>query len=478
MAGVSSASGARALSGAMAILHENPGAAVAHYPVVVIGGGAAGLVAALAARDAGAAVLVIERDATPRGTTAMSTGLIPAAGTPEQAAAGIADDPARMAADIMAKAGATDAGVVSALAAQSADVIGWLQKHHGVPLSLVSGFLYPGHSAMRMMGTPHRTGEELMAALNAACVAAGVDVLTDAAARDLVADAAGRISGVVIERPDGARETVDCAALVLACSGFAGNADMVARFIPEIHGAVFHGHPGNKGDAMAWGEALGAAVKDMDAYQGHGGLAAGHGIPILWPLIMEGGVQVNRAGVRFANEALGYSVQAARIVAQPGSVAWSIYDARCDALMRQFDDYGQALSAGAIVEAPDIATLGAKTGLPADALAQTLADVEAMVHGAAACPFGRDFTGKPPLSGPWFAARVNGALFHTQGGLAVDGHARVLREDGTALPNLFAAGGAARGISGPGAAGYIAGNGLLSATGLGYLAGKAAASAG
>jgi fumarate reductase flavoprotein subunit len=330
---------------------------------------------------------------------------------------------------------------------------------------------------MRMMGTPHRTGEELMAALNAACAAAGVDVLTDATAVDLVADAAARVTGVVIARPDGARETIDCSALILACSGFAGNAEMVARFIPEIHGAVFHGHPGNKGDAIAWGEALGASVMDMDAYQGHGGLAAGHGIPILWPLIMEGGVQVNRGGQRFANEALGYSVQAARIVAQPGSVAWSIYDARCDAVMRQFDDYSHALSAGAIVEAPDIASLAAKTGLPEAALAQTLADVAAMVRAETTCPFGRDFTGKPELAGPWFAARVNGALFHTQGGLAVDAHARVLREDGTPLPNLYAAGGAARGISGPGAAGYIAGNGLLSATGLGYLAGKAAARA-
>ncbi|WP_416906761.1 MAG: FAD-dependent oxidoreductase [Polymorphobacter sp.] len=459
----------------MAILSENPGAPVAHYPVIIIGGGAAGLVAALAARDGGSEVLVIERDPTPRGTTAMSTGLIPAAGTPDQAEAGVTDSADTMAKDIIAKAGTTDDAVVHALAAQSAEVIGWLKRQHGVPLSLVTGFLYPGHSNMRMMGTPHRTGEELMAGLNNACAAAGVDILTDAQARDLVADAQGRVTGVVIQRPDGATETVTCNALILACSGFAGNAEMVARFIPEIHGAVFHGHPGNKGDAVAWGEALGAAVKDMDAYQGHGGLAAGHGIPILWPLIMEGGIQVNRAGQRFADESRGYSVQAANIVAQPGSVAWSVYDARCDAVMRQFDDYTHALSAGAIVEAPDLAILAAKTGLPEAALTQTLADVAAMVRSEKPCPFGRNFPGKPELKAPFFAARVNGALFHTQGGLAVDTHARVLRPEGTPLPNLFAAGGAARGISGPGAAGYIAGNGLLSATGLGYLAGKAAA---
>ena len=87
----------------------------------------------------------------------------------------------------------------------------------------------------------------------------------------------------------------------------------------------------------------------------------------------------------------------------------------------------------------------------------------------------RDFTGKPELAPPWRAARVTGALFHTQGGLVVDEDARVLRGNGAPLPNLFAGGGAARGVSGSGAAGYIAGNGLLTATGMGRLAGLAAA---
>ena len=73
--------------------------------------------------------------------------------------------------------------------------------------------------------------------------------------------------------------------------------------------------------------------------------------------------------------------------------------------------------------------------------------------------------------------KVTGALFHTQGGLAIDGVGRVRRKDGTLLPNLFAAGGAAAGVSGSSAAGYLSGNGLLTATVLGRLAGQAAARA-
>lgn len=444
-------------------------------PVVIVGGGACGLTAALAARDAGADVLVIERDPVPRGTTAMSTGLIPAAGSADQRAAGIDDSPDILAGDILAKSkGRADAPLIAHLAAQSADTVEWLRSRHGAPLSLVTGFLYPGHSRMRMMGTPNRTGEELMASLLAACANAGVDILTDARVHTLEMDG-DRVCAVTVERPDGTRERIGCGALILACCGFAGNAEMVRRYIPELEGATFHGHPGNKGDAIRWGEAIGAAMADMDAYQGHGGLAYGHGIPILWPLIVEGGFQVNRQGQRFSNEALGYSEQAVKIIAQPERVAWSIFDARLHQLMLAFDDYQAALKAGAVVEAGSIAALASALNLPAARLETTVAEVAAMVLGKATCPFGRDFTGKPALAPPYFAAKVTGALFHTQGGLEVNEDARVRKAGGGLFPNLFAGGGAARGISGPGASGYIAGNGLLTATTLGKLAGRAAA---
>ena len=446
-------------------------------PVVVVGGGACGLSAALAARDTGAEVLVLEADARLGGTTAMSTGLIPAAGTPEQAAEGIVDTPDRFAADILAKTKEqTDRDLVGHLTAASAATVAWLKDRHSLPLSLVGGFTYPGHSVRRMMGTPHRTGSELMASLEAACSRAQVDILTAARVETLHADRdSGSILAVSYRRPDGARDAVGCDALILACCGFAGNAEMVAHHIPDMHNATFHGHPGNKGEAMAWGRALGAGLADMSAYQGHAGLASGHGVPILWPLIMEGGFQVNRQGARFADESRGYSEQAVDVLAQDGAVAWSVFDQRLYDMMMQFDDFQQAVAAGAVVKGADWDELAARARVDAAGLAQTAAAVDAAKAGAQADPLGRDFSGIAPLSPPFYAARVTGALFHTQGGLRVDACARVLTEAGTPLPNLFAGGGAARGISGPGADGYLAGNGLLTATTLGRLAGTTAA---
>ena len=446
------------------------------YPVVIVGGGACGMCAALSARDMGTEALILERDKTPLGTTSMSTGLIPAAGTLEQKASAIKDSPERFAEDIIRKTkGETDEKIARRLAEESADTIAWLRDTHRINLNLIEGFLYPGHTAMRMYGMPNRSGGELMGALTDAVHAADADILTEALVRDLIADDQNRILGVRIERPGGETEEIGCNTLILACCGFAGEPALVEKYTPAMTAAVFHGHPGNKGDAILWGEALGAKLGDMSSYQGHGGLAAGHGIPILWPLIMEGGFQVNKDGKRFSDESQGYSEQAEKVLAQPGGVAWSIFDARLHNLMQAFDDYQDAMRAGAILSADDLDGVAAATGVNATGLAATAREVEKCVRGNAEDAFGREFTGKPPLAAPFYAAKVTGALFHTQGGLVVDENARVLSADGKAFPNLFAGGGAARGVSGSGSDGYMAGNGLMTATTFGKLAGRAAA---
>ncbi len=446
------------------------------YPVVVVGGGGTGLCAALAAADKGVDVLILERDKSLLGTTAMSTGLIPAAGTKEQEDIGIDDSPERFVSDIMGKTkGRTDEQSVRALAQESSDTVNWLRNKHGINLNLISDFLYPGHTAMRMYGMPNRSGAELMGALTQAVGESDVDVLTEARASGIYIDNQNDIVGVEIERPNGDLEQIGCENLILACCGFAGDSALVEKYIPEIKNAVFHGHPGNKGEAILWGEEIGAELADMSAYQGHAGLAVGHGIPILWPSIMEGGFQVNMQGERFSDESQGYSEQAVNVLNQDGGIAWSIYDHRCHSLMQKFDDYQDALRANAIVEAQTVQDLADLTKLPADALSQTVKDVASFTDGSEKDPFGRDFTGKPVLSAPYYAARVTGALFHTQGGLVVNEKAQVMKQDGTPFKNLFAGGGAARGVSGPSADGYMAGNGLLTATTYGKLAGRAAA---
>jgi fumarate reductase flavoprotein subunit len=353
-------------------------------------------------------------------------------------------------------------------------VVEWLADTHGLDFSLQRDFRYPGHSACRMHALPTRSGRELVDALRSAVERAGIDLFCDAHVTGVCAEDT-RVTGVQIARPDGTTERVGCQALVLACNGYGGNKALVAQHIPSLKDALYFGHPGNQGDALLWGAALGGAVRHLSGHQGHGSVAHPAGILITWATITEGGIQVNGEGQRFSNEMRGYSEQATAVLTQPEAMAWTVFDARIAAIARQFEDFRLAEQAGIIVTAPDVASLAAAMHVPAQQLTATLAEVAALKTDAARDGFGRDFAASPPLHPPLNAIRVTGALFHTQGGLIVDTNARVLNEAGQTLPNLFAAGGAACGVSGSQAAGYLSGNGLLSAVALGHAAGHAAA---
>ncbi len=424
-------------------------------PVAIVGAGACGLAAALALREAGIDCLLIERDAAPQGSTALSSGFIPAAGTAVQRAAGANDDAQRFAADIQHKARGTAAPhLVAAYSAASAPALALLARH-ALEFELLDGFLYPGHTVRRMHTLRERTGAALVAALAAAAERAGAILLTQALVHELWLDDAGRVLGVGIRRPDGGGEQVACRALLLACNGFGGNPAMVREWLPEMRDAFFAGHAGNDGSAIAWAQQLRLALADLGGYQGHGSWAVPQGALITWALMVEGGVQVNAHGERFHDETQGYSEAAVQVLAQPGGVAWNLADDRLLALARSFPDFVAAEAAGAVRRAANLPALAALIGCQEAALNAALAGTR--------------------LQPPYAAIRVTGALFHTQGGIDIDATCRARFADGTLHPNLLAAGGAARGVSGNAVWGYLSGNGLLSAVAGGYIAAGTAA---
>lgn len=442
--------------------------------VVVVGGGGCGLSAAFAAAQGGVEVFVLEKQPRPWSNTARSGGMIPASSTRFQKAAGIEETPEDFAADIVRKNNHTsDPEMTLHLSRVSKDLVEWLVDEVGVDLVFIDDFKYPGHTEYRMHAPPNRTGAALVADLRRAAEAhPNVEFVVDAPVVGLVADDQDAVVGVVVQRGAG-QEHVRCRKVVLACNGFAGNPEMVAKYCPEIVPALYFGGEGNTGEGILWGLELGAAVSHMDAYQAHASVAVPHSILITYAIIMEGGFQVNCHGQRFGNESIGYSEHALAVLAQPDGVAWDIYDERLHRLGLAFEDYHQALEAGAVQEGKSPEDLATALGIDATGLVQTMAEYQAIASGEKADPFGRpDCTHLEP---PYYGAKVTGALFHTQGGLKVDLQARVLREDGAPIPNLYAGGGVAAGISGHGPGGYLSGNGLLTALGLGMLAGRDAA---
>jgi flavocytochrome c len=445
-------------------------------PVAIIGAGACGMVAALAVKDEGVEPVVFERDLVPMGSTALSSGMIPACETSIQAEKNVADTVAAMAADIQRKAkGEACPDLVDIMCRTSGPAIDWLSEKHQIELRLVEGFLYPGHSFLRMHAPASRIGRDLIGSLTRAVARAKIEVMTNARVTGLFVDSDGRVRGFRLLRPDGGNEYIGCETLILANNGFGGNPDMIRRYIPDMAEAQYFGHDGNQGDAVIWGEALGAATQHLGSYQGHGSVAHPHGILISWALMMEGGFQINDEGRRFSNEHSGYSEQARIVLAQPGGVAWDIFDARLYGLGQDFEEFRQAETHGAVRRAETAEELAKLIGVPAEVFMATLAETQKFAAAEARDTFGRNFSNQPPLNAPFYAIKVTGALFHTQGGLVVDRTARVRRKDGTSLPNLFAGGGAACGVSGSSDDGYLSGNGLLAAVTLGRLAGANAA---
>ncbi len=432
--------------------------------------------AALAARAQAVDVLVLERDAIASGSTALSSGFVPAAESRVQQRLGIDDSVQRFAADIQAKAdGCADQELTHLLTREIAAVIDWLSDIHHIPFEVLEGFLYPGHSRARMHAVPERTGQALLDRLWRAADRQDVSLLTDARVTRLLLDEAGLPNGAAFVRPDGTAETVFAENIVLACNGFGGNNAMVREFIPEMGDALYFGHAGNQGDAIAWGRQLDLQLADTASYQGHGSVAHPHGVLITWAIMMEGGVQINRGGRRFWNESEGYSEAALAVLGQDGGVAWNLYDQRVHQKALQFPDYQRAVAVGAIKNAPSLAAIAELLTLDQAAVEQQLREISTATESASPDRFGRRFETRHLLQQPFFAVRVTGALFHTQGGLAVDESMRVKRTNGQVIDNLFAAGGAARGVSGNTVSGYLSGNGLLAAMAGGFVAGRAAA---
>ncbi len=447
-------------------------------PVVVIGGGACGAVAALAALDEGAEVLLLERDAHPMGTTGMSMGVFCAAGTKVQAAAGVDDDAETFYADIIAKTrGETDPAIARAIAEESGPALDWLVERHNFPWELDTSFRPAyGNTRLRVHGWHGHDGQDMIELLHQKLSDEGAMVMYQARVTALVSDADGRVLGVEFERPGGEKESVGCDTLIIASGGFAASHDMLAQYIPEMADARNNGHEGSQGDGIRMGQQIGAAVGDMGAYQGYAMLADPQGISVPPSVPIDGGVLVNTFGQRFTDEKDDIAGMVLPVMEQPGDYVWVVFDKKIEQRSAHVPEMKQLIELNAVKQADSVAGLAQAINVDAAALQAALDDARAAQAEGRVDALGRDWSdGQRVPSGSLRAVKVVGAIYHTQGGLQIDREARVLREDGTPLPNVYAGGGAARSVSGPAQWGYLPAMGLCTAVSLGRLAGRNAA---
>src|SRR3569832_1259516 len=168
--------------------------------VLVIGAGACGLAAAIAAHDAGASVAIVEKQERPGGNSSLSPGSVPAAGTRFQREAGIADSVERFTADLMRTGGATDCpDLVRRLAATSAQTVEWLADAVGARIVLITAYKHVGHSVPRLHAPVSRRGQDLVDDLLAAADRRGIPLAVGNGVRELVSNAQGAVNGAEIK---------------------------------------------------------------------------------------------------------------------------------------------------------------------------------------------------------------------------------------------------------------------------------------
>jgi fumarate reductase flavoprotein subunit len=438
------------------------------YDVVVVGAGAAGLSVATAV-PRHVRVLLLDRDDGSSSDFAKSGGGLAAAGTTFQKTAGIEDSPAIWTTDIRKKAdGRVEESIVELVTNRARDAAHFQAGQLGIDIHLASNIPVAGHSVPRLHVTPSEIGREY-AQLLAAAAARQPNIvrINDAEVTDLLADEKS-VHGVRA-RIRGREQTFQAPFTVLACGGFAANRTMLRQYIPEIAEALHIGCPYNEGNGIAWGRALGGATSFLDSYQGHGHVTADGLGRLGLGLTTLGAVMINLRGERFVREDIGPSELAAYILAQPDGTAFEVYDQSIHDLAMAMGAYRESVDRGAAVTASTPDDLARRLGIPVETFRATLDKANAAARGEIADPLKRRAYGKP-LQPPVWGVRVIGALAHTQGGLLVNDRAHVVREDGSSIAGLLAAGGTVTGISGHGAAGYSSGNGLAQAFALGLIA--------
>ncbi|MFD4254917.1 3-oxosteroid 1-dehydrogenase [Amycolatopsis thermoflava] len=518
------------------------------FDVVVVGSGAAGMTAALAAADAGLSVVVIEKAARFGGSTARSGGGVWIPGNEALRAAGVEDTPEAARAYLEAIVGdVVPAELRQAFLDHGPEVVSFVHRVTPLRLQWVPGYsdyhpeapggraggrsvepkpfngkllgaelhnLEPPYSgaplgvpitqadyrwlsllarhpkgALRVLRIGGRwltglargkrllsMGQALAAGLRAGLLRAGVPVWLDTPLTDLVTEDE-RVTGVVVQR-DGREETVRARlGVVLAAGGFEHNEEMRAKYQRSPIGTEWTvGAKANTGDAILAGLKLGASVALMDdAWWGPT-------IPLTggpWFALAErsrpGCILVNARGERFVNESAPY-VEAVHAMYGPGDgpgeniPTWLIFD------QRYRDRYmftgvgprqklpGRWFKAGIVAKAPTLGELAARIEVPTAALESTVERFNGFARRGVDEDFRRGrsaydhYYGDPrhkpnpslgPLDkAPFYAVKIVPGDLGTKGGLRTDTHARVLREDGSVIPGLYAAGNTSAAVMG------------------------------
>ncbi len=431
-------------------------------PLVIIGGGTAGLMAAIFAADRGARPIVLEKSPTIGGTLFVSGGMMAAAGTVFQKAKGIQDSPDVHFDDIMRISDRTaDRDMARLWVDNAGATVDWLAAN-GLTIAddqPVRGTTYDHYSVPRYVWGA-QSGRSILAVVKPLFdrhVQEGrITLLTDAGAVDLIKDARGAIGGVVIEDSNGKRSDIRGRSTVIATGGCAANPTM----FENLHGVPLYrkvAWPQSQGMGLSLGQAAGGYLRCADNYVGYyGSIASSDQIPsppaanmsidprsrAPWELF------VNAHGERFVQEDHpSMSARDRMMDRQPGYRFWAIFDQRIldeapplipawsrEKLMEAFNEHPMFTRGASLAE------LGVVTGIDPAGLENSVRAYNLALEKGTPDPFERAHRPLPLSRAPFYAIRSQTWTLKSYAGLAVNKNLQVISKEGKSVPNLYAAG--------------------------------------
>ena len=367
--------------------------------------------------------------------------------------------------------GINDPELVETLCANSADAIDWLDEH-GITLHDVSSFggasVKRIHRPVNAEGKTVSVGSYMIPLLEENCKKAGVQILLNTTANEILTDANGAAAGIKATGSTGETVTVNAKAVVLTTGGFGANLDMVVKYKPELKGFMTTNAAGIQGQGIEMAQAIGAATVDMDQIQIHPTVEANTAALITEGLRGDGAVLINAEGKRFIDEVGTRDVVSAAEIAQTGSYSWLVVDQAMVDASSVIQGY---IKKGYTVTGETYEELGKAMGVDAAAFAETMEKWNGYVEAKNDPDFGRTSFANPLNTAPYYAVKVTAGVHHTMGGLKINANTEVLNEKGEVIPGLFAAGEVTGGVHG---ANRLGGNAVADFTVFGRIAGAAA----
>jgi fumarate reductase flavoprotein subunit len=436
--------------------------------VVVVGAGGAGFSAAIEAKEQGAKVILIEKNAVVGGNTSYATGGLNAAETSVQKTNEIEDSVELFIEDTM-KGGKNlnDPELVKVLAENGAETVEWLIEM-GADLTDIGRM--GGASANRAHrptgGAP--VGNHLVKTLEAKAKAIDLEVRTQTRAIELVTKD-GAVTGVKVEDGSGNQYTINAEAVVITTGGFGANQEKVVEFDPALKGFGTTNGPGATGDALDLVKPLNVALVDMTQIQTHPTVVPKKNKLITEAVRGNGAILVNRDAKRFIDELETRDKVSEAELEQEGGTGFLVFDQNVRESLSAIEKYHKA---GLLTEANSVAELAEAMGVDAKTLEETVATYNTYVEANEDADFGRSTMTTTLSKAPYYAVEVGPAVHHTMGGLKINTQAQVINEAGEVIDGLYAAGEVTGGVHG---ANRLGGNALADITTYGRIAGANAA---